>query len=67
MYKNRVNPDQLASADASLSGSTLFSKDGIELRRSYIHSVPFRSTTVYSFTAFKIIYYPDYLYSNNVY
>ena len=31
VYKNRMNPDQLASADASLSRSTLFSKDGKEL------------------------------------
>ena len=31
--KNIVDPDQLACASAQWSGSTLFSKEGIELTR----------------------------------
>ena len=37
--KNSLDADQLASDEASWSGSTLFSKEGIEFlkKKSYVH------------------------------
>ena len=37
-FKNSVDPDQLASNEASRSGSTLFSKEGIEFWKGCEHS-----------------------------
>ena len=36
--KNGVDPDQLASSEASWSGSTLFSKEIIDFCKRYAHS-----------------------------
>ena len=36
--KNSVDPDQLASLEASYSGSTLFSKEGSKFLGSNVHS-----------------------------
>ena len=36
--KNSVDPDQLASSEASLSGSTQLLKTGIELRKRYVYN-----------------------------
>ena len=35
--KNNVDPDQLASFEASRSGTTLFSRKYIEFSKSYVH------------------------------
>ena len=37
--ENSVDPDQLASTEASWSGSTLFSIKGLEVWKMYVHSV----------------------------
>ena len=47
--KNSVDQDQLASSEASWSGSTLSSKDGKEFWKSYMHIVLYRSNMVIHF------------------
>ena len=48
LIKSNVDPDldQLASNEASRTGSSLFLKDGISLQKSYVHSAIIRLNTV---------------------
>ena len=46
MVEKNVDPDQLASDEASWSGSTLFSKEGYELQKSDVLSALLRSAKV---------------------
>ena len=48
MNGNSVDPDQLASSEASCSGSTLFSIKGLEVLKTYVLNTLIRFNTVYT-------------------
>ena len=45
--ESSVDPDEVASLEASWSGYTLFSKEGIEFWKGYRYSALIRSNMVY--------------------